>query len=778
MKKIIPTLSFFLLFSWLAEAQSPVQTIRGVVTDSDTGLPLPGAHITLVGADSTAAAADENGRFSCVAMPVGRYRLQVSYLGYDTLTIVELLLESGKEVVREVRLRERSQALQEVVVKAQGNSGADIHPVSVHTLTVEEQLRFPATYFDPARVAMSFPGVVGLSDGTNNISIRGNAPAALQWRLEGAEIVNPNHTANAGTFSDRPAQSGGGINILSAQLLGTSNFLNGAFPAEYGNALGGVFDMRLREGNDREHEFTVQAGLIGIDLAAEGPVLRGSKTGSAPSFLVNYRYSFTGLLNALGVDLGDEEISFQDLAFHLSLPTAKAGHFALFGMGGINSTRFQAPADTALIVEDKQRFDADFQSQMGAMGLSHVLTLGKRSVLRSAAVVSALEHDRSSDLVWRVPEKTPWESDLLRERKISLSSIYSTKIGARHRIKAGVQAMQEFARFSHVYNSNFGPSTFDGDQIGWLLQPFIDYHVHVSSRFEFTAGLRLSHFTGIPEEVSPEPRLSMRYSPAAGAHLSLSYGLHSQLPLPELYALGAGLARSHHLVAGYRQEIGRSMVFNAEIYYQRLFKVPVAEDPENGFSALNLFEVHRLGDRTLNDGGTGRNFGLDLSLQKFILDRYYFIAASSLYRSYFTASDGRELPTLFDGRSLFKLTGGREFSKTKNGKLLVRGLSAHLLWMPGFPVYPVDVQGSQAEGYTVYDQSHRISVQNSPYFRLDLRFYLKWNKAGRNSILFLDLQNATNRKNAAYLYADFVQEQVRLKYHLGLLPILGWRVEF
>jgi len=775
MCKFFLILSGLLLVAPALSAQSPVQTVRGRVIDADSGAPLNGANVSLSREQSYTAATDEHGKFLLNDIPVGRYRLQVSFVGYETVVIAEVLAEAGKEVVIDVQLRARSEALQEVVVKAQGRSGAEVPAASVYTLTVEEQFRLPATYFDPARVAMSYPGVTGQYDGTNIISVRGNSPAAVKWRLEGVEIVNPNHTANAGTFSDRPTQAAGGVNILSAQLLGNSHFLAGAYPAGYGNSLGGILDLRMRDGNDRKHEFTAQAGLIGIDLAAEGPLGSGA---NVPSYLINYRYSFTGLLTAMGIDFGGEEIGFQDLSFRFSLPSFKAGKFSFFAIGGKSYTLFHPPGDTAQIIEDKQRFEIDFQSKMGAAGLTHVLPLGKKSVIRSSAVVSALEHSRIADMVWRVPEKTRWEDDTLVQRKISISSVFSTRIGARHRLRAGVEASQEYSRFFSLYTANLGVFTFSGKMDGWLLQPFAEWHADVSPRLDITAGFHLSHFTGLPDEISPEPRLSVRYTPWSQGNFSLSYGLLSQMPLPQVFERGLEFTRSHHLVAGYRQSFSQFLVLQAELYYQYLFDLPVAADPAITFSALNLVEAFRIGEYTLEATGTGRNYGLDISLQKFILDRYYFIAAGSLYRSLYTAADGVERPTRFDGRYLLNLTGGREFFQTKKQKTRIWGINAHLLWMGGFRASPLDLQGSKDMGYTVYDESEAFPLKQQDYFRLDLRFYLKWNKARRNSTLSVDLQNLTGRRNAAYEYYDFVQGKVQEKRQLGLIPIINWRIEF
>lgn len=792
MKKLHPLLfSFFLVANFIA-AQTPVQTLRGTVTDAANTRPLPGATVVLLGTTpQIGTITNESGSFRFEKLAVGRYRLQVSYVGYETVIIAEVLVEAGKEAVQDVQLQERGEALQEVVVKAQVHNSTDVHPVSVYTMTVEEQFRFPATFFDPARLAMSYPGVAGNNDGTNVISVRGNSPNAVKWRLEGVEIVNPNHTANAGTFSDRPTQAGGGVNILSAQLIGTSNFLAGAFPAEYGNSLGGIFDMQLRQGNDQKHEFTAQAGLVGIDLAAEGPILVGSGNYRA-SYLMNYRYSFTGLLTAMGADFGDEETAFQDLSFHFSLPTAKAGRFSVFGLGGKSSTVFNAPADSAEITEDKQRYNIDFQSKMGAVGFTHVLPLGKKSVLRTVAVLSGLEHQRTADLVANPPGKTRVENDVFTESKLVFSSIFSHKLNARHRLKAGLQASRETNDFSSVYQTRASLFFIGGNLDGWLWQPFFHWEFRLAPKWELTAGLHFSHFTYTLSSSSWEPRLALSFFPGNGKRLSVAYSLNSQTQVPQTYAFlfqpkrGQGLMKSHHLVASYRQEIGKSLIFNAETYFQSLFNVPVVFADNGTFSMLNLtdFSLSYLagtigpGLTVFSNDGKGRNYGLDVSLQKFIFDTYYFLLAGSLYRSEYATLNNVWRSTRFDGGHTLNLTSGREFSKLKKEKTVINGISSRVAWLGGFRDTPVDPEASAEAGYTVYDQQRAFTQKLDDYFRIDMRLYRKWNRKGRNSMLSLDIQNLTNRKNPQYHYFDSVQGRVLTKEQLGLIPILSWRMEF
>lgn len=772
-------------------AQQPVQSLRGTIANADNARPLAGASVLVLDTDPVFGTTSSlSGAYVLEKLPVGRYRVQFSFVGFETLTLAEVLVEPGRETVLDVQLQPSGETLQEVVVKGQGRGSASLQPLGAISMTVEEQFRFPATYYDPARLATAYPGVAGENDGTNIISVRGNSPSALQWRLEGVEIVNPNHTANAGTFGDRPTQAAGGVNILSAQMLGTSTFLTSAFPAEYGNSLGGILDMRLRNGNGQRHERIAQAGFIGVEAALEGP-FSASKTvpgENGASYLANYRYSFTGLLTALGVDFGDEATSFQDLSFHVALPSAQAGQFSVFGLGGNSSTTFRSPLDSSEVLEQKQRYNIDFASKMGAAGLSHLLPLGKNSVWRSTVVASALEHERTADLVFGQPAAERWEDDRFSESKISLSTVVSHRFGLRATGKVGLLATSQSADLQSFYKHRSGAFELAGRFQGWLLQPFVEGVFVLAQNLDLRAGVHVTQFTHGAGATAVEPRVLLRFSPAPATQLSLAYGLNSQLQSPNLYPvvrLGAGdfgLTRSHQVTGGFRQMLSKSLVFNAEAYFQNLYDVPVLGE----ISTLNLTDFSLPYVAALLDPNTqfavsegeGRNYGLDLYLQQFITKDAYFLLSGSLYRSAFSTPGGQWQRTRFDGGHTLNLTGGREFTKTKATKTLVRGVNARIAWLGGFRDRPIDAPASEAAGYTVYQPGSGFSIRQPDYFRADMRLYLKWYRSGKNSTLSLDIQNITGRENVQYSYYDAVQEKVVEKRQLSLIPILTWRGEF
>lgn len=764
--------AFFPLFS-----QAPTQTIRGMVIDADSGQPLEGATVRLLNTE-LGAVSDSLGRFRLEQVAVGRYQAELRYVGYESLLLQEILVESGKEAVLQLELRESPAQLAAVEVSASRSDIRALHPLSVKALTVEETRRFPATFFDPARLSTAFAGVVNDNDQANGLVIRGNSPNGLAWRLEGVEIVNPNHTPNAGTFSDRVTQNGGGVNILSAQMLGTSHLYTGAFPAPYGNVLSGVLDMRLRPGNNERHEQTLQAGLIGIDLAAEGPF---SRPGGA-SYLANYRYSTVGLLSQLGLNFGDEEINFQDLSFHLSFPGKKGAGFTLFGLGGLSENLFRAGRDSSQWEFAKDRYDIIFRSRMGAVGATFTQPLGRLGIWRTVLAVSAVNSSRTGSRLDDSLTAVRRELDEQAQEKSSLHSWLQYKLGPGSTLRLGLLATRHSYDMRSVDNEV--DTLVEGQGGGLLWQPYANWSASLGSRIRLHAGLHWMYF-GFSGSSSPEPRFSLAWQLNRGQQLSLAYGLHSQLQAPQLYFATnmadreqrPGFTRAHHIVLGYRNELNAAGLMEVEAFYQHLFDVPVAADTANSFSALNLLEG--LPPWQLANKGTGRNYGVELSLQQYLTRGYFFLFTGSFYESKYKGSDGVERDTRFNGNYIANITAGKEWEREKqSGRMTAWGLNGRVAFIGGFRDTPIDLDASAAFGQTVFRSEEAFSIKQKGYFRIDLRAYRKWNRRNFNASLALDIQNLLNTRNLAFSYFDALQGQVVEKYQLGLIPILTYRIEF
>ncbi|CAG4994692.1 hypothetical protein DYBT9275_01446 [Dyadobacter sp. CECT 9275] len=764
-------LSIFLLLTCSLYAQPFTSTIRGTVRDADTGIPLAGASLRLASLES-GIMSDVSGSFRFDGLPVGRYVLTVSYVGYEKLVIPEILLESGKESIQDIRLSRAANQLAEATVL----TSRPVAYNSVQEITPEQTLRYAATYLDPARLTTSFAGVAVANDQANGLIIRGNSPNSMQWRLEGVEIVNPNHLSNAGTFSDRATQTGGGVNILSTQLMGTSYFLSGAFPAQYGNALSGVLDMYLRKGNDEKSEFTAQAGLIGLDIAAEGPFSRKSKA----SYLANYRYSFTGLMGAMGVNFGGEDIRFQDLSFNINLPAGKAGHFTFFGMGGISSNTLKADKDTTLWEFQKDGSNIFYKNKMGALGITHALVLNKGTSLQSTLLGSGLTTSREEFAVNPKDFSTALkQTEELSKSRLSVSSIIATRFSDKTRLKTGAFLTLQ----SDMVGTSAKPAPADHTVEGFVLEPFASFNHHLTSRLSTEVGVHYLYYS-LTGSSSVEPRAALRFQVTSSQQLSFSYGLHSQLQLPQVYISGKegnpalkgnadlGPSKSHHFVVGYQKNFRKNNSLKVEAYLQELYHIPVSGSASNSFSALNLVETNI--DTKLVSTGTGRNYGIEATFQKYLTSELYVLLAGSVYKSTYEGSDGIRRDSRFAGGHTFSFTGGKEF-KSGNSTW---GVNTKILWAGGFRDTPIDAVLSASTGVTEYLEQEAFTLKMKDYFRPDLRIYWKKSRRSYSRTLAIDIQNVTGTKNEAFGYYDTYKKQTVIQHQLGLIPVLSYRWEF
>lgn len=693
-RHIILFLCCLFLMPSVVSAQSSVQNIRGTVRDVTSDTSLAFASVELLNTvQPTAVLTDSLGQFIFRDIPVGRYSLEVTYIGYDPVILPEILLTSAKEVVLDIALQENLTHLGEVVVRPKINKAQAINTMalsSARMLSVEEASRYAGGFDDPARLASAFAGV-NTNLGDNGIVVRGNAPKFLQWRLEDVEIPNPNHFAEVAGFG------GGGLTALSSQVLGNSDFLTGAFPAEYGNALSGVFDLKLRTGNNEQRESTAQVGTIGIDLSSEGPFKKGGQA----SYLFNYRYSTFALVSEF-LPEGSDGMRYQDLSFKLNFPTRRAGTFSVWGIGLID--RFGEDAKTN---KDEWEYSDDrtsFESKLysGVIGLGHRISLKGNAYWKTslAATVSGIDvhNEQLDDQLQLQPEnvikKTNWN--------FVLSSYINKKFGARHTNRTGITLTG--LKYDMLLKNADPVSTpmqtvADEDGSSALLAAYSNSSFNLSDKWVFNLGLHGQYFA-LNKHYSIEPRLGLRYKLSNDKSLSLSYGLHSRLELLNYYftrnAAGEFInkdldfTRAHHLVLSYDWNIGNNYHLRIEPYVQQLYSVPVI--PDSTYSFLNLKDEWFVNEKLVNTG-KGLNYGVDLTFEKFMSQGYYYMFTASLFNSRYKGGDNVWRNTRYNRNYLFNFLIGKEWM-VGSSKQNMFSANIRLSYQGGERYSPVDNEAS------------------------------------------------------------------------------------
>lgn len=776
----------FLLASWpcITFSQSITQTLRGAVVDKQVQQSLIGANVIVMNTQPLlGATTDEKGNFRIEHVPVGTYNIQVTYMGYEPKVFPNIEINSGKETVITVELEELVIQGQEVVVTADKRKDQplnDMSAVSARTFSVQETQRYAAAVNDPGRMVISYAGVVSADDGNNTISIRGNSPNGLLWRMEGIEIPNPNHFSSVGS-------SGGGISILNAQILSNSDFITGAFASEYGNALSGVFDLKLRKGNNEQTEFTGQAGFLGLSVAAEGPFSKNYKG----SYLVNYRYSTLTILSKIGILSDDNTTDFQDLSYHIFLPTNKAGYFSLFGFGGLSDQKYHVINDSSKWEHFYDRYGGDFSANTGVAGFTHSYLFGSKAYLKTALAISKTSNGENDIYTDDDYQPITTYSANYQQQKQTLSSVLNYKFSSKLVLRSGfiTSRWQYNLKNQNAENPGDPLITFiDEKGSTFISQVFSQALFRLSEKTMLNGGLHYQ-FLWLNHTQAIEPRASIEHHFDDKQTLSFGYGLHSQAQPIGVYfteELSDGnviqpnhdlkFSKANHFVLSYNYLFNPNLRVKTEVYYQALFDIPVSKDSATSFSMVNSwgdFETEALANK-----GTGKNYGVELTVEKFLSQRYYFLLSSSLFQSKYKGSDGIERNTTWNSNYSMVFTGGKEFVLSKESDHTLFGFNLKVIYTGGFRTTPIDLNASIAEGTTVYDNANAFSTQNPDYFRIDAGISLKLNRPKLTSTFLLDLQNATNRKNVYGQYFEPHQETVVTYYSTPLIPVLSYRIEF
>ncbi|WP_321288665.1 TonB-dependent receptor [uncultured Sunxiuqinia sp.] len=756
------------------------QVIKGSVADAFSQEPLAGATVVIVGSSpQLGTITDENGNFRLWNIKPGRYNVLVRFMGYENYLFREVLVGSGKEVVLRAGLKELTEELDEVKITARTSKERPINTmatISARQLSVEEANRYAGGFDDPARLAGSFAGVA--SEVVNNgIVVRGNSPRNLLWRLEGVEISNPTHFADVISFGT------GGITALSSHMLANSDFYTGAFPAEYGNALSGVFDVRMRTGNNEKFEHTFQAGIIGIDFASEGPLKKGGA-----SYLFNYRYSTYALLGGL-IPEEAGSIGYQDFSFKLNFPTKRAGNFTLLGIGALDSQDrdpFSDPKDWET-VQDKEGYDLSLS--MGAMGLTHKMLLGENTYLHSTLAASGNGIETAYDQLddnSTLHKKERVNNDTW---KYTLTSTLNHKFGNKHSNRTG------FVLDNLHYNVDNREAIVLGNELttyadekgsAFSVQLFTQSMIALSSKFELNAGVH-AHYFELNEEVSIEPRVGMTYQVGRNQSLGLAYGLNSRIEMIGFYLArqqtAAGIiqpneelkmTKAHHFGLAYDINLTKNTRFKVEPYYQYLYDVPVV--PNSYFSLQNL-ELDWFFNETLVNEGTGTNIGIDFTLEHFLTNGFYYLATASVFDSKYKGGDGVERNSLYDKNYVVNLLTGKEWQLGRN-KANTLSVNARATMMGGDRYLPLLLDQSITSGELIYDYSQAYEEQEDPALVVSLGFSYRKNKPTHASVWSFHLINATG-------YDEYRDYEFNLKTGLpekqfdrSIVPNLSYKIEF
>lgn len=784
--KTLKTIVFFIclviaLANQSVYSQKLTQTLRGSLVDEDNKSPLIGASVLLTNDGlSKGTTTNERGEFRFDNIPVGRVNLQVSYLGYLTKSFPNILVSSGKEVILKLEMKESLQNLQEVVVTSQKKKGEaknEMAIISSRGISVDEAKRYAGSVQDPSRMVSSYAGVTSDPQGDNDIVVRGNSPKGILWKLEGIEIPNPNHFANEGA-------TGGPINALNNELLANSDFYTGAFAPEYGDALSGVFDMRLRAGNNEKREYSLGVGVLGTDLAVEGPF----KKGYTGSYLANYRYSSLSMLDQMGLVHFDGVPKYQDGAFKVVLPSKKMGTLSVFGLGGISHIYVteNESKESKRIVEK-----VDYGAQLGVLGLIHTLPLSQNTFLKLSMAAanngSTYKEEKVNTLEeFNLTGNGKWEKNSLRT-----TLMLNSKLSAKDRITTGVNYAYYFYNLYEKYfndEHNQWETPLDKKANAGMLQGYFSWKHRFNDYFTIVGGLHSTYFS-LGKNFLVEPRLALNWQITPNQSINLGYGMHSKAESGISYYTvvtkangetsmpnrNLGLSKAQHFVLGYEFRISENLNSKLDIYYQNLYNIPVENVDTSNFSMLNMKEGY-VSENLVNEG-KGYNYGVEYTLERFFNKGFYFLITASLYDSKYKAKDGVWRNTKFNGNYAFNFLTGKEFKVGKT-KVNTLAINTKFFFNGGRRYVPVDLAASMAKNMTEYDRSRAWNKKLDDIYQINFSVSYRINRPKTSHEFIIDIMNLTDAQGRTDENYNKYTKEIVYDHQLNMLPNIMYRLHF
>lgn len=759
------------------------QNLRGTLVDFDTQIPIVGAKIILPETNPLKGAiTDDNGDFKIEDVEVGRVALRITAVGYQEISMPSVLIESGKEKILNLQMTPDVTILTKVEVNSQKDKSEALNKMattSAKTFSVEETNRYAGSFNDPARMASGFAGVTGNAEGDNDIVVRGNSPRGILWRLDGIDIPNPNH------FSDNGA-TGGPINALNGAVLANSDFFSGAFAPEYGNALSGVFDVKMRQGNNEKREYTFQVGALGVESTLEGPFKKGYRG----SYMVNYRYSTLSLMDKAGIlDFGGVPV-YQDAAFKFNFPTKKAGTFSLIGLGGASKIIQTDENDSTGQVYGIY----DFKANLGMVGLKHTYIVNPKVYLKSYVSASTQYNGGEGQFLNSDSILFTSEREGFTDNNIKAQTIANYKFNQKNIFQLGATYTHFNYQFfeENDYDDEDGVMTRTTDSKGNtdMFQSFLSWRYRVTNDLTFVSGVHHTHYF-LNDNMAVEPRVGMKWQFAPRHNVSAGFGMHSRLESPSVYLYNElqddgtykfpnrdlGFTKSNHYVLGYGFRVTENMHFKTEVYYQQLRNVPIAKDTASDFSFLNWSSG--IPDFELVNDGTGRNYGAEFTLERFFENNYYFLATASIYQSKYTLKDGVERSTRYDANYATNFLAGKEFIfGRKKGNNKTFGINTKVSFIGGNRFTPINLSASEDAGYTIRDWDNPWGEKGDDIFFINLGLTYRCDMKRASHSFKIDFQNLTNNQAVVSEWYNGRTGTVETDTQLSIIPNVIYTIKF
>ena len=782
-------LSLLIFINTVALAQT-TQTVKGKIIDEASHSPLPGVNVVLVNSENIlGAVTDASGAFKLAKVPLGRQSFKITYIGYEEQILSNVLITSGKEVELNINLAERVNKISEVEIvfkKSDDKIGTnnEMSTVSSRSFNLEDTKKYAGALGDPSRMAANFAGVVGANDSRNDIVVRGNSPQGMLWQMEGLNIPNPNHFGAL-------TSTGGPVSMLNNNNLDKSDFMTGAFPAQYGNATAGVFDLKLRNGNADKSEFVGQIGFNGFEFGAEGPLSKKSKS----SYLINYRYSTLGVFNKLGINFGTGTAIpiYQDVNYKFNFPLSKSTTLSFFGIAGNSNVDFLGnEVDTTkpdLYGTANTNTKVKYATTITGLTLDHQYN-SKTNLKVTLGLTTTYEDFKGDSISYLTRAEFPSAEANFKTSKWSANALLSHKINAKNTLQIGfINELTQFDLYNARYYSGITKvARVDINDKIYMLQTYAQWKHRFTQKLALNTGLHFQYHN-LSNVSSVEPRVGMKYLLDGRQSISIAYGLHTQAQNIYTYYVmtptsngieytnkNLDFTYSNHYVFAYDLSINEKTRLKVETYYQALNNIPIARNA-SAFSAVNTgadFAPSNV-DSLINNG-TAKNYGVEFTLERFYSKGFYYLLTTSLFDSKYKGSDNIERNTAFNTKYVINALAGKEFKVGKNGSVI--SINIKVTQSGGKYLTPLDFAKSSVVKEAVYDETKAYSDLQAAYFRTDLKLSFRQEHKKYTSEFAIDFQNITNHENVFRQSYNPETNKITTEYQQGFFPVPLYRITF
>ncbi|MEL6917697.1 MAG: TonB-dependent receptor [Bacteroidota bacterium] len=740
MKKILMLSLLTLVFTVTGFKVSHAQVTTDLfgAVKNEVGEPIFGASVFLEGTEK-GAQTDFDGNYNITNIAPGSYNLIVSYIGYETQTLYNIIVKSKGTPTYNFVLKESVEQLGEVVVSnANKISRPRETPLSTQTLSAVEIATYPGSNNDVVQVAQTLPGVSPSIGGfRNDLIIRGGAPNESVYYLDGMEIPNINHFSTQGS-------AGGPVGLINVSFIDNVSLSTSAFGAQYDNPLSGVLQFSQRNGNNRDltGNFRVSASEAAFTL--EGPLFKGANAEGKTTFLASVRRSYLEFLfEAIGLPFRP---NYWDYQYKVNHEVDAYNTISLIGIGSIDDFSVEAPDD----------FDAEQQAQLEQAPFINQRTnaIGLTWRRRFKDSSGFMETTLSNNTL--VNDFTRFEDPENETGVIFSNDATESETKFRYALTKFVGDWK-FSSGLNAQYSDYENETFNltDDQAFNTEIDFFKYGFFANAtrsflddKLDVSFGFRLDDDT-FTEESSLlstfSPRLSLSYEFSENWRINGSIGRYYKIPPYTILGFrdndgnlinqDADYTQSDHLVIGLQHYFGPSSNISLEGFYKRYDDYPVSV--LDGVSLANKgadFEV--LGSEEIETVGRGRSYGAELQFQQKLSNNFYGIFSYTWFFSEFTGFDRDTfLPSVWDSRHLISFTGGY---KLKNNW----EISARYRFAGETPFVPTDLEATLENYPEIILDYDRLGEENLNVFsQLDLRIDKKWNFKKLSLNVFAEAQN-------------------------------------